>query len=59
MPLIHIELLEGRTQEQLANMVREVTAVVSKNTGAPSENIHIVVNEMRHDRYATGGNFKK
>ena len=34
MPLIHIELIEGRTQEQLKNLVADVTDAVTKNTGA-------------------------
>ena len=33
MPLIHIELIEGRTQEQLKNLVADVTDAVTKNTG--------------------------
>ncbi|WP_321388620.1 2-hydroxymuconate tautomerase [uncultured Enterococcus sp.] len=59
MPFVHIELIEGRSEEQLTNMVKEVTQVVSKNTGAPEQNIHVIVNEMRKDRYAQGGEWKK
>ncbi|PZL74694.1 4-oxalocrotonate tautomerase [Enterococcus plantarum] len=59
MPFIHIELVEGRSEEQMTNMVKEITEVVSKNTGAPQENIHVIVNEMKKDRYAQGGKWKK
>ncbi|EOH97245.1 4-oxalocrotonate tautomerase family enzyme [Enterococcus moraviensis ATCC BAA-383] len=59
MPFIHVELVEGRSEEQLTNMVKEITEVVSKNTGAPQENIHVIVNEMKKDRYAQGGQWKK
>ncbi|MBO0424063.1 4-oxalocrotonate tautomerase [Enterococcus plantarum] len=59
MPFIHVELVEGRSEEQLTNMVKEITEVVSKNTGAPQENIHVIVNEMKKDRYAQGGKWKK
>lgn len=59
MPFIHVELIEGRSEEQLTNMVKEITEVVSKNTGAPQENIHVIVNEMKKDRYAQGGTWKK
>ncbi|WPC17590.1 4-oxalocrotonate tautomerase [Pediococcus inopinatus] len=55
MPLVHIDLIEGRSTDQLRNLVKEVTAAVSKNTGAPAEHIHIVLNEMRPDRYSDGG----
>ena len=33
MPFIHIEMLEGRTREQKEALVKDVTEVVSKNTG--------------------------
>lgn len=59
MPFVHIELIEGRSEEQLTAMVKEVTQVISKNTGAPEQNIHVIVNEMRKDRYAQGGEWKK
>ncbi|MHC5248281.1 2-hydroxymuconate tautomerase [Enterococcus sp. LJL120] len=58
MPFIHIELLEGRTQEQLTKMVKEVTEVVSKNSGAPKENIHVIINEMKKGTYAQGGEWR-
>ena len=54
MPLIHIELIEGRTQEQLKNL----TDAVTKNTGAPAEHVHVVLSEMRKDRYSVGGVLK-
>ncbi|PIO81857.1 2-hydroxymuconate tautomerase [Pediococcus damnosus] len=55
MPLVHIDLIEGRSTDQLRNLVKDVTSAVSKNTGAPAEHIHIVLNEMRPDRYSDGG----
>ena len=58
MPLIHIELIEGRTQEQLKNLVADVTDAVTKNTGAPAEHVHVVLCEMRKDRYSVGGVLK-
>lgn len=58
MPLIHIELIEGRTQEQLKNLVADVTDAVTKNTGAPAEHVHVILSEMRKDRYAVDGVLK-
>lgn len=34
MPIVHIDLIAGRSQEQLKNLVKDVTDAVSKNTGA-------------------------
>lgn len=59
MPFIHVELIEGRTEEQLTNMVKEITEVVAKTANAPAENIHVIVNELKKDRYAQGGQWKK
>ncbi len=58
MPFVHIELKEGRSEEQLTKMVEEVTEAVSRTVGAPKENIHVIINEMQKDRYAQGGKWK-
>lgn len=58
MPLVHIELIEGRSQEQLKALCADVTAAVVKNTGAPAEHVHVVLSEMRKDRYSVGGVLK-
>ncbi|NUF98042.1 4-oxalocrotonate tautomerase [Lactobacillus mellis] len=58
MPLVHIELIEGRSPEQLKQLVQDVTDVITKNTGAPKEHVHIVLNEMQKDHYAVGGVLK-
>lgn len=58
MPFITIELIEGRTEEQLKAMIEEVTEAVSKNAGAPKENIHVFVEELKKDRYAVAGKLK-
>ena len=34
MPFVHVELMV-RTEEQLTNMVKDITEAVSKNAGAP------------------------
>lgn len=58
MPLVHIELIEGRTPEQLRGMVKDVTTAIAKNTGAPAEHIHVVLSEMKKEHYAVGGILK-
>jgi len=58
MPFITIELVEGRTEEQLKAMVTEVTEVVSKTTNAPKENIHVFIEELKKNRYAVNGKLK-
>ena len=55
MPLVHIDLIEGRSEEQLKGLVKDVTAAISKNANVPADRVHIVLNEMRKDRYSVGG----
>ena len=58
MPFIHVELVEGRSQEQLTNMMKEITEAVHKNTGAPKEHIHVIINEMKIGQYEVNGDWK-
>lgn len=55
MPIINVKLLEGRSDEQLKDLVTEVTHAVEKTTDANKEAIHVVIEEMRKDHYAVGG----
>ena len=55
MPIINVKLLEGRSDEQLKDLVTEVTHAVEKTTGTNKEAIHVVIEEMRKDHYAVGG----
>ncbi|MFT8392965.1 MAG: 2-hydroxymuconate tautomerase [Liquorilactobacillus ghanensis] len=58
MPLIHIDLLAGRSEDQLKHLVEDVTSAVTKNTGAPAEHVHVILNEMQPNRYSVGGVLK-
>ena len=58
MPFIHVELVEGRSQEQLTNMMKEITEAVHKNTGAPKEHIHVIINGMKQGTNAVNGDWK-
>lgn len=58
MPVVHIEMMEGRSKEQKQQLVEEVTEVISRNTGAPQENIHIVISDIPSGNFASGGKIK-
>lgn len=55
MPLVHIDLIEGRSPEQLKALVKDVTDAIVKDTGAPAEHIHIVLNEMAKEHCSVAG----
>ena len=55
MPFVHIELLAGRSPEQLEKMMKDVTRVISEDTGAPKEHISVIVSELGKNPLAQGG----
>ncbi len=55
MPIVTVKMLEGRTDEQKRNLCEKVSAVVAETTGAPIQNVTVVIEEMSKNHYATGG----
>jgi 4-oxalocrotonate tautomerase len=55
MPLINISILEGRPEEKIANLIKNVTETVSETLDAPKENVRVIVTEVPKTRWATGG----
>lgn len=59
MPFVKIDLFEGRSNEQKAQLAREVTEVVSRVTEASKEAIHVFINDMPEGTYFPHGEIKK
>lgn len=55
MPIVQIELLEGRTIEQKRSLVEKVTQAIIESTGAPAEKISIIIRDMPKENYANAG----
>ncbi|MFS0644739.1 2-hydroxymuconate tautomerase [Siminovitchia sp. 179-K 8D1 HS] len=55
MPLVTIKMFEGRTDEQKKALVEKVTEAVAETTGASTESVTIVIEEMTRNHYAVGG----
>lgn len=55
MPLVTIKMFEGRTEEQKKALVEKVTEAVTETTGASTESVTIVIEEMTKNHYAVGG----
>lgn len=55
MPIVQVELLEGRTLEQKRLLVEKVTQAIVESTGAPEENISIIIRDMSKENYAKAG----
>lgn len=57
MPTYHVELLDGRTQEQKKKLVEEVTRVTVETLGCSPEAVDIIFTDVKRDNWATGGKF--
>ncbi|HCF92090.1 MAG TPA: 4-oxalocrotonate tautomerase [Firmicutes bacterium] len=55
MPIIQIELLEGRTIDQKRALVERVTQAVCETVNAPAEAVSIIIREMKREDYAKAG----
>jgi 4-oxalocrotonate tautomerase len=55
MPIVHIELLEGRSIEQKRDMVKKVTDAIVETAGCPIEAVKIVICEMQKTHFGEGG----
>lgn len=55
MPIVQINLMEGRPEEKIENMIESVSEAVSSSLDAPIETVRVIVNEMRPHQYGVGG----
>lgn len=55
MPIVTVQMLEGRTEEQKRELCDKVTQAVSESVGAPTEGIWVVIEEMKKENFAKGG----
>ncbi|OFW81303.1 MAG: hypothetical protein A2201_06790 [Alicyclobacillus sp. RIFOXYA1_FULL_53_8] len=55
MPLIQINILEGRTDEVKQGLIREVTDAVHRSLGADLESIRVLLYELPKQNWAVGG----
>lgn len=55
MPIVQIELLEGRTIEQKRALVKEVTDAICKTLNAKPEAVRIILRDMKFENFANAG----
>jgi len=55
MPVVKIELLEGRSLEQKREMATKITDIVSEVGKTAKENIFVVFDEYPKTNWAVGG----
>jgi len=55
MPIVQVELLEGRTVAQKRLLVEKVTQAIVESLGAPAEKVTIIIRDMAKENYAKAG----
>lgn len=55
MPLINIQVIEGRPQEKIDALMKNVTHTVSETLDAPKENVRVIVTEVPKTHWGIGG----
>ena len=55
MPIAHLGILEGRTAEQRAKLISEVTDAISRSIDAPKERVRVIITEVPKANWGIGG----
>ncbi|MGI9421226.1 MAG: 2-hydroxymuconate tautomerase [Geminicoccaceae bacterium] len=55
MPVIRVEMFEGRTKEQKRALAKELTAAFVNTAGGAPEQVHIVMTDVAKDDWAVAG----
>ncbi len=55
MPFVHVHWLEGRDDQQKAELARRITEAVSEVGGAPPESVWVRIEDMKKTDFAVGG----
>ena len=51
MPIVHVEMFEGRTIEQKRELTQGITEVVKNVTGNSAEHIHVIIVEHSKENW--------
>jgi 4-oxalocrotonate tautomerase len=55
MPFAQISILEGRSDELKAELIREVTDAIHRSIGAPKESVRVAIYEVKKSEWGIGG----
>lgn len=55
MPIVTVNLMEGRSPEQIESMIAEVTDALVRSLDAPVETVRIMVNELAPHGFGIAG----
>ena len=55
MPIIRVEMFPGRTADQKRDLARELTDGFVRACGGPSDQLHVVITEVKRENWGIGG----
>jgi 4-oxalocrotonate tautomerase len=55
MPIVTIELIEGRTVEQKRKMAKKITDVIKEDAKVKEESVVIIFHDMKKENFAQAG----
>ncbi|MEN1935845.1 4-oxalocrotonate tautomerase [Paenibacillus sp. 102] len=59
MPIVQIQVIEGRKQQQIQNLISNVTDAVAKSLDVDAERVRVLVNEIPGSHWGVGGKVKE
>ncbi|MDO8361889.1 MAG: 2-hydroxymuconate tautomerase [Actinomycetota bacterium] len=55
MPLVHVHMAKGRTDEQKRALLQGITRVMHETVGAPVESVRVWISEFEATEFIAGG----
>lgn len=55
MPILRVEILEGRSEEKKAELIEQLTLTVSRVLDAPAQNVRVILYEVPKGHWGIGG----
>ncbi|WP_373863292.1 4-oxalocrotonate tautomerase [Brevibacillus centrosporus] len=55
MPIIQIQIMEGRSPEKVKSLIQRVTETVAEELDSPKERIRVLVTEVPKTHWGIGG----
>jgi len=55
MPIINVQLIEGREEKKIAEVIENITNTVSETLDAPKETIRVIVTEIPKSHWGKAG----
>ncbi|WP_375057476.1 2-hydroxymuconate tautomerase [Zobellella sp. DQSA1] len=59
MPIVQVNMMEGRSDAQKEAVIEEVTAALVRALDAPRESVRVLINELPKQHFGIGGQSAK